>query len=83
MIDIRTNPKIKESAQLVAEQMIQNNLDEKELIIPNTGIKLFLVRDDTEKVKKLNLTPGAFLGISFEFKGIKFLVFRTNKTANL
>lgn len=78
---IAKNPECMKAAKAAADLMEKDSLDIKEFTIPNTSIKLFLVKDGTQKAKELNEIKGSFLGMSYEFDEKVFLVFRTNKTA--
>lgn len=83
MINFAINENLKKLAEGLAEEMLSTNSDERELVVPDTDIKLFLVKDGTPKAQELNEIPGAFLGASLKYKNTMFLVFRTNKKAVL
>ena len=82
MLDFKTNQKLKEFAESVAQEMNDSVLNEKQFTIPKTEIKLFLVRNNTDEAEAYNKIPGAFLGASLDHKGETFLVFRTLKATS-
>ena len=83
MINIKINENLKQLAEQVAEEMLNQDLVEKELLVPGTEIKLFLVKDNTDRAIELNEIPGSFLGVSINYKNRDFLIFRTTKVIKL
>ena len=79
MMELKTTKPFQDVLQKIAAEMNLEKADEKQFSIPDTEIKLYLIRAETERAKELNQIPGAFLGSSIVHEGETFLVFRTTK----
>jgi hypothetical protein len=76
MLKITMTPALQKVAEEKAREMILRGVLEEDFTIPNTPIKLTLIREGSELLAKANEEKGSVLGLSFKVDEVSFLITR-------